>query len=90
MFQVANTFVMWPLSMAAKVLSSQLKTAEDDPNGIVASLQLLHSTMEALGDPSGHWNNQIRDIGLQLAETGSVVKKRKQGKKSGGPSKKTP
>lgn len=68
MFQVPNTFVMWPLTMAAKVLSSQLKTAEDDPNGIVASLQVLHSMMEALRDPSGHWNNQIRDIGLQLAE----------------------
>ena len=77
-----NTFVMWPLSMAARALSRQLRNAKGDSNGIVSSLQLLRSTMEDLKDPSGHWNNLIGDIAQQLADPGLVVKKRKRAKKS--------
>lgn len=72
---------MWPLSMAARVLSRQLKTLKGDSNGTVTSLLLLRSTMEDLKDPSGHWNDLLGDIALQLADTG-ITKKRKRVEKS--------
>lgn len=87
MFKQINTFLMWPLSMPAQVLSRQLKSPEGDRNGIVGSLQLLRSTMEGLKGPSGHWNGLIGDIALQLAELGTVAKKRKRGKKCVGQNK---
>ena len=73
---------MWPLSMAARALSRQLRTPKGDANGIVTSFQLLRSAMEDLKDPSGHWNNLIGDIAQQLADPGIVAKKRKRAKKT--------
>ena len=77
-----NTFVMWPLSMAARALSRQFKNPKGDGNGIVTSLQLLRSVMEDLTDPSGHWKSLIGDIAQQLADPGIATKKRKRVKKS--------
>lgn len=53
---------MWPLTMAARALSRQLKRPKSDHDEIVTSLRLLRTTMEDLKDPCGHWNNLIGDI----------------------------
>lgn len=78
-FKATNTFLMWPLAMAAQVLSGHVKHPKDDFKDNMALLQLLRFTMEDLKDPSGHWNKVIHDIASQVDQTGSnAAKKRKQ------------
>lgn len=75
-----NTFMMWPLSMAAQVLGRQLKSLEGDQAVVIASLRLVRCTMEDMEEPSGHWNGMIDSLAQQLAEMGPVTKKRKRGR----------
>jgi hypothetical protein len=77
-FRQMNTFIMWSLAMATRVLSDHVETAKDDVKDTMALLQLLRFTMEDLKDPSGHWNGLIRDIASQLDRMSHGGKKRKR------------
>ena len=72
---------MWPLSMAARVLSRQLKNSQSDAHGMFTSLQLLRSAMEDLEDPTGHWIDLIGEISRQRPDLGIMARKRKRVKK---------
>ena len=73
LFKQLNIFHMWSLSSAAQVLSRLLKSSDPDAFSALASLQLIHSTMESLEDKSYAWDGLMQEIRVQVAGATSPI-----------------
>ena len=68
-----NTFAMWSISSATRVLSSLLESnTKEDTDEAVAALQVLHTTMDRLEDKSTSWDALIHDVSVQLTGLNST------------------
>lgn len=63
-----NSYVLWPLSSAARVLSKQLSSPNGKQRSTYHALDLLYTTMHILDDDSGSWDHLLAEIGEQLSE----------------------
>lgn len=80
-----NSFSLWSLSLAARVLSQLLSNPSGNQRNVFPALEILHSTMQALDDDSGSFDDLIAEVGEQLGKSSVTRRSSPVGAVSAGP-----